>query len=324
MKHVKTPLRPGMTAIAAVIALSSTPLLAQAVDAPAEPAVVMPVPAAPPVAEAAPVMPQASSSPSGAVLNIPKISVNMDDAPAEAVQTSAAPAPQPAKAKVSKPQPVAAQPVAQAAPEPAVTPPAPAPVAEPVVPPPAAIAVAPPVAKTSPAPVATEDDTLPIMGGIGLGALALAGGAFALGRRRKSADVGQDEMILTETVPVADPVPVANPVPAFAGRTQPVAQDAPATSVPAGFDTSRYGRHVQAAYRGPTPENPFLSLKNRLKRARFYDQRERMAAEQARLGAPAAATAPKAEPAMAPRRTEHVVTRQSNWSKQGFRPAYQG
>jgi hypothetical protein len=40
------------------------------------------------------------------------------------------------------------------------------------------------------------------------------------------------------------------------------------------------GRHEQAAYRGPTPDNPSLSLKKRLKRARFFDQRERMAGVQ--------------------------------------------
>ena len=37
--------------------------------------------------------------------------------------------------------------------------------------------------------------------------------------------------------------------------------------------------HVDRARRGPTPDNPSLSLKKRLKRAAFFDQRERMAAE---------------------------------------------
>jgi hypothetical protein len=36
--------------------------------------------------------------------------------------------------------------------------------------------------------------------------------------------------------------------------------------------------HVERAYRGPTPDNPSLSLKKRLKRAHFFDQRERDAA----------------------------------------------
>lgn len=37
--------------------------------------------------------------------------------------------------------------------------------------------------------------------------------------------------------------------------------------------------HVERAKRGPTPDNPSLSLKKRLKRAAFFDQRERLAAE---------------------------------------------
>ena len=36
--------------------------------------------------------------------------------------------------------------------------------------------------------------------------------------------------------------------------------------------------HVDRAMRGPTPDNPSLSLKKRLKRAAFFDQREREAA----------------------------------------------
>src|SRR3546814_13127757 len=36
------------------------------------------------------------------------------------------------------------------------------------------------------------------------------------------------------------------------------------------------GRHEAMALAGPTPDNPFLTLKKRLKRARFYDGRERM------------------------------------------------
>lgn len=33
--------------------------------------------------------------------------------------------------------------------------------------------------------------------------------------------------------------------------------------------------YVERAMRGPTPDNPSLSLKKRLKRAAFFDQRER-------------------------------------------------
>lgn len=37
--------------------------------------------------------------------------------------------------------------------------------------------------------------------------------------------------------------------------------------------------HVDRAMRGPTPDNPSQSLKKRLKRAAFFDQRDRLAAE---------------------------------------------
>ena len=37
--------------------------------------------------------------------------------------------------------------------------------------------------------------------------------------------------------------------------------------------------HVERAMRGPTPDNPSLSLKKRLKRAAFFDQRDREVAE---------------------------------------------
>ena len=37
--------------------------------------------------------------------------------------------------------------------------------------------------------------------------------------------------------------------------------------------------HVDRAMRGPTPDNPSLSLKTRLKRAAFFDKRDREVAE---------------------------------------------
>ena len=38
------------------------------------------------------------------------------------------------------------------------------------------------------------------------------------------------------------------------------------------------GSHVEAACEGPTDDNPSLSIKKRLKRAQFFDQREQLAA----------------------------------------------
>jgi hypothetical protein len=38
------------------------------------------------------------------------------------------------------------------------------------------------------------------------------------------------------------------------------------------------GSHVEAACEGPSADNPSLSIKKRLKRAHFFDQREQLAA----------------------------------------------
>ena len=46
-------------------------------------------------------------------------------------------------------------------------------------------------------------------------------------------------------------------------------------NTPSGSDES----HVDRAMLGPTPDNPSLSLKTRLKRARFFDKRDREVAE---------------------------------------------
>ena len=51
---------------------------------------------------------------------------------------------------------------------------------------------------------------------------------------------------------------------------------------------------IEAAYRGPTPDNPSHSLKKRLKRAAFFEQRERMVAAGKAEPVPADAGLPKA------------------------------
>jgi hypothetical protein len=38
------------------------------------------------------------------------------------------------------------------------------------------------------------------------------------------------------------------------------------------------GSHVEAACEGPSADNPSLSIKKRIKRAQFFDQREQLAA----------------------------------------------
>ncbi|KRB86641.1 hypothetical protein ASE00_08130 [Sphingomonas sp. Root710] len=183
----------------------------------------------------------------------------------------------------------------------------------------------------------TSNDVLPIAGAAGA-LLLLAGGAYAFSRRRRDdEDVIHAPAAMT-TVVEPEPMPVAAPATAFAAepvavtpsayaappmsprRPEEVSSDAPVTAIPAGFDLSRYGRHTQAAYRGPTPDNRSLSLRRRLKRANFFDQRERMAAQgtqpsPAYTPAPTAASAPQ-------RHTEYVTTKAPQQPRPSFRPAY--
>ncbi|HET7709258.1 MAG TPA: hypothetical protein VFK50_06970 [Sphingomicrobium sp.] len=63
---------------------------------------------------------------------------------------------------------------------------------------------------------------------------------------------------------------------------------APAASSSACADAAP-GSHVEAACKGPTDDNPSLSLKKRLKRAHFFDEREQLAA--AGLAVPVASDA---------------------------------
>ena len=60
-----------------------------------------------------------------------------------------------------------------------------------------------------------------------------------------------------------------------------------------GFDPSRFGKHVQAAYRGPTRDNPSVSLEYRLRRAAAMDEQERQGAKEAVAGASAPSPADK-------------------------------
>jgi len=187
------------------------------------------------------------------------------------VTRSVAAAPAAAKAApvTAKSLPAETQPVAPAPVE------APAPVSAA----PASIAAPAPVAKTTQTTrqQSIDSEALPIAGILGLGVLAVGGAAFALRRKRREDD--EEEFQLEREAlaePAAAPAAVA-PV-AIAPRAT-AATPAPAPKIlPGGMDISKFGRHAQAAYMGPTPDNPSLSLMRRLKRASFFDQREREAA----------------------------------------------
>lgn len=131
-----------------------------------------------------------------------------------------------------------------------------------------------------------SDDMLPIAGAAGLGILAFAGAAFAMRRRRRT----DDDVMVDE--PVHEPV-VRRPAPVQAAAVQPIAA-APVAALAFKWGIepaadSRSVNRIESAKRGPTPDNPSLSLKKRLKRAAFFDQRDRQMA--VGMGTPVPATA---------------------------------
>lgn len=273
-------IRPGLTAIAAFAALGATPLLAQAADPLAATSDSAPIVATTPVIAA----PDVSAVPTADPL------APAAKARPTATKTTAAKASRPAARSVTKTVARAVAPVAAATP---VAPVAPAVPEAPIASAPAPLPVEAPVA-AAPAPVAQTASGLPAdalpIGAAGLGALALAGAALAMRRRKRR--MTDDEFVTTYDEPAfAAPAPMmAAPEPVIAERTPMVAakpvmawgSTAPAATatvgdgeVPEGIDPDS---HVAAAYRGPTAENPSLSLKTRLKRAAFFDQRERQAA----------------------------------------------
>ena len=130
---------------------------------------------------------------------------------------------------------------------------------------------------------------LPIAAAGALGLLVLLGTGIALRRRKRRDEEAEYEafeepMYEELKAPVAFAEPMREPsmtrAPIMAAPVAPAASaskpiDAPATTLPSGFDLSRFGPHVQAAYRGPSEDNPSLSLKNRLRRASAMDQTAR-------------------------------------------------
>ncbi|WNO53146.1 hypothetical protein [Stakelama saccharophila] len=162
---------------------------------------------------------------------------------------------------------------------------------------------------------------------IGLAGLAvvIAGGAFLMSRRRRSPESntidGQAPAYATQ--PAEAPVPAADP--AVGRESAPAMPPRPVAAAATMRRNGEPGRHERAAERGPTPDNPFLTRRKRIARARFYDRRERLVAEAAnrpsdmpwsreRVPSQHAATAEPAE--------TRGATKSTGWTHGGMRPAF--
>lgn len=208
----------------------------------------------------------------------------------------------------------------------------------PVAPVPVAAAPAP---VTAPVPAATavrttsteSNDVLPLAGAAGAALLLLGGGIYAFRRRRDDEVAGAETVALAPAplpeaplpasamaVGAPEAVPYVAPIPVAPRTTAPI--QTAANTLPAGFDLSRFGRHTQAAYQGPTDANPFLSLRRRLKRASFFDQREREASQGMAQAATAYAQTTASQAPAGQRRTDHVTTKVTQPIRPNFRPAF--
>ena len=333
MTYTAKHARSGLTAIAAVLALSSTPIAAQDVTEtppPAAETTASPAPeAAPepiasePVATETTATETTAAEPTEAEATAPAKTTRRA---ATRTQTTTTSTPRPTSEAASNAAPASAMPATEA-------------MAEAIpVPPPAGATIAPgamPVDETATPETSAmpSDETLAIVGAAGLGIFALGGIGMAIGRRRKrkeeEAHMAANRAYL-DSHPVGD-APTSN-APAFAttsaamaaGSPGPMLRDAPRTRLPEGFDLSRFGPHVRAAYQGPTEDNPSLSMKHRLRRAAAMDQQLRQHGEAPREAAqrPAAAqTRPVMKPVFDANGRSFMLRRSDN--KPTSKPAFQ-
>jgi hypothetical protein len=279
MTHKTPGIRLVTTAIAAVLALASIQLIAQTAP---EPMTVAPAFAVPDIAPAAatPIEPLATSVSDPIVLEPTITTTKSRKAIATHRTTSEA---RPAKTAAVERAPVAA-PVA--APVETV-----AAVLGPVA---AAPRATPVVVRAVPTPPAQDasimsSEMLQIAGAAGLGLVVLIGSGLALRRRKRriEGELAAAEQAAVDEAP-AEPDPLFAE-PAFAAAPAPPTASAPAEFLPEGAEAAPAatptdcvdaapGSHVEAACDGPSADNPSLSIKKRLKRAHFFDEREQMAA----------------------------------------------
>lgn len=167
------------------------------------------------------------------------------------------------------------------------------------------------------------DSGMPLWMWGALGALAvlIAGGAVLMLRRRTIADERASDVVIEERTPVT---PVKRAPVASSGQV--VTPSVLETPAPAATIATMpgMGRHERAALAGPTPDNPFLTRRNRVKRARFYDRQERVAAEAGRPHAwsDRAATQGRQTSQPADNRAARARSHERPGWAPGFKPAF--
>ena len=277
-----------LPAIAAALALSSTPLLAQEAQ---------PVPSDPP--------PATTAEPATAPESTPVTTETTTTTTQEPVATEAAPvatkttkttktvrtsrgatAKPTAAPRMSTTHTVTRE-TAPAAAAPAAPPPAQTQQSQSAVAPVVDMNANPSTRPTTTAQSTKSDETLPIAAGGALALLALGGAGIALAKRRRrhqDEESAEDEHIEHEAVePVArepeavihEEQPAIVAPSAFAWGNQPSEPTRSNAQTVDDDDRMPGESWVQRAYRGPTPNNPSVSLRARLKRAAFFDKRER-------------------------------------------------
>lgn len=311
IKDIQTT-RPARAAIAAVLAFSATPVLAQEIA----PAAVAPVatPQIAPVVEATPAAPAAAAPVMAPAQPVVQATPSVEERKAEAIaQAEAAPAETAPSLAKREQRSTSASPSAPKAG--LVSSVATAPIRVPMpaeVVPMEAAAVAPTESMTTPATLAppvtnaavqADNGNEALTWGLAGGALLLVGAVGTMAMRRRNRSEGSvnrvdDAAALQMPLPVAPvpevalarehipPTPADPVVPAAASAREPLTAAAPHGSLAAMIDAP------------PSPSNPFLTRSNRLRRAHFLLARRAHSAVGAQTHSPTAA--PQAAPVERP------------------------
>jgi resuscitation-promoting factor RpfA len=273
--------RTGASAIAAALALSSTPLIAQEAPASTQPVPILTPP--PPTSNStpAPTTTDTVTTPDTSTTDTTVASTARTKRTVTRARATAAASPAQAvhRSITRQTAHVAATGAPAAAAAKAATPVAAAPASPPTV-----------QANPTPTPAQTTTTSVPsnetaLEFGAGVLALIVLGGlACAVSRRRH-----RDEFVEDRYGPAYEPAAEAQAVEPLNEPT--IEHEQPAIVAPSAFawgneqdaanasddgSDRRAGESwVERAYRGPSPANPSASLRNRLKRAAFFDKRER-------------------------------------------------